>query len=402
VLFVSEIVATGVRVTMSPRGDYINLGEIDGLAPPRFASVFDPPEQPRSVDFTGLQSALAAASVLQAQAYSAESWPAFAVALASAQTLFARVQADPDSVDNAELAAVMGALRNAVNALVLHESLGDVASAREELSSAVARARGYPSSAYTPASWTVFAQVLAAAQALSGDRSATAAALRQSVRDLTWASIGLVPAIPTASAPPAQAPAQPAPPLTPPAPVPSAPAPPAAPEQTGTAAGPVLAAAQRSIRLVAGTSVTLQASAYTATGAPASVSWKSAKPGIVQVSKAGKVTAKKAGTARITASAGGKSVAITVKVAAKGTKAAKASAVTVTRVPKTMAVGDVGAVRVTVTPRKAIKAVAKFASSNTTVVSVDKAGRLVAKSPGVATITVSVHAKKVSRTITVK
>jgi alpha-D-xyloside xylohydrolase len=155
-------------------------------------------------------------------------------------------------------------------------------------------------------------------------------------------------------------------------------------------------ASQKSVRLVRGSAVRLAAAGYNSAGATSRVTWKSSNPKVAAVSASGRIVAKKAGKAKVTASAGGKSVnvAVTVLSARAGKVAVKS--VSASGVPKAMAVGGVKAIAGKYSPASAVSAKVTYASSNAAVLQVTSAGLLVAKSPGTAVVTVKA-AKKTKR-----
>ncbi|MDR1153027.1 MAG: Ig-like domain-containing protein, partial [Bifidobacteriaceae bacterium] len=129
--------------------------------------------------------------------------------------------------------------------------------------------------------------------------------------------------------------------------------------------------------------------------------WKSSKASVASVSASGKITAKKRGKATISATAGGKTVKIAVTVRAKGSAKAKVTKVSATGVPKTMKVGQVAWVTASYAPATATGVKATFASSSAARAAIDKTGRLTAKAPGKATITVKAGTKTKKYTVTV-
>jgi hypothetical protein len=161
-------------------------------------------------------------------------------------------------------------------------------------------------------------------------------------------------------------------------------------------------AAQRAVTLVKGQSIRLSAGAYTAAGAKAKVSWKSSKAKVAKVATNGTITAKKAGKAMITVKAGGKATRIAVTVLAKKPASAKVATVKATGVPKTLAVGATAAITGSYTPARTLKAKVTYASSNPSVLVVDKNGIVTAKAAGKAKITVKAGTKAKKYTVTVK
>ncbi|MDR1428450.1 MAG: Ig-like domain-containing protein, partial [Bifidobacteriaceae bacterium] len=164
-------------------------------------------------------------------------------------------------------------------------------------------------------------------------------------------------------------------------------------------------AAQQAIVLVKGRSATVPALAYLADGskAPGTLTWKSANPRIASVARSGTILAKRAGRVLVTATASdGAAASIAVTVVGAKPKAAKAKAVTVRSVPKTMSVGAVAYATVSHTPARIAGAKVRFASSDTTILAVDEAGRIVARSPGTAILKATVAGKSKSVSVTVR
>ncbi|MDR1292094.1 MAG: Ig-like domain-containing protein, partial [Clostridiales Family XIII bacterium] len=129
------------------------------------------------------------------------------------------------------------------------------------------------------------------------------------------------------------------------------------------------------------------------------LAWKSSKKSIARVDNKGKVTARKAGSAKITVTAAdGKSKAISVVVASKATKLKKVTA----NIPSSLGVGKSYQLKVKLTSAKATGVEAAFKSSNSKALKVDKSGRLVAQKKGKATITVTAGGKSYKKAVTVK
>lgn len=140
----------------------------------------------------------------------------------------------------------------------------------------------------------------------------------------------------------------------------------------------------------------------------AKLSYKSSKPKVVSVSKTGALRALKKGSAYITVTAK-KGTAKTTKkvkvsvVAPSGFKPVKSLKVAPTK--KTLALGKSLKLRITLTPTNASNKNIVYKSSNTKVATVTASGKVVARKPGTAKITVTsadnARAKKVVQ-ITVK
>jgi len=134
----------------------------------------------------------------------------------------------------------------------------------------------------------------------------------------------------------------------------------------------------------------------------AKLTWTSSKPSVATV-KDGKVTAKKTGTVTITVTdETGKVVAkYKVKVVAKAVKLTK---LTAKAKKSTLKVGKSTTITVKLTPKGATGAVVKFSldSKSKKILTVDKAGKVIAKKKGTATVTVKAGGKTSKVKITVK
>ena len=136
----------------------------------------------------------------------------------------------------------------------------------------------------------------------------------------------------------------------------------------------------------------------TATVVPAEtpVSWSSSNPSVATVS-GGKVTAVKAGTATITATAGSKTASCAVTVTDKNIAV---QSVTLNSTSLALAVGESGTLTASVNPSNATDKTVTWNSSNTSVATVS-GGRVTAVKAGTATITATAGGKSASCTVTV-
>jgi len=148
--------------------------------------------------------------------------------------------------------------------------------------------------------------------------------------------------------------------------------------------------------VVLGVKETLTLKPTIANGSPATYTYKTNKKSVATVSKSGKITAKKKGTAVITVKPhAGEPVEVTVEVVS-APKSVKLSAKKLT-----MGVGELNSLKATLTKKTSSKLTWK--SSKPNVVEVDQNGNLTAKGLGKATITVSTfNKKKATCTVTVK
>jgi hypothetical protein len=163
-----------------------------------------------------------------------------------------------------------------------------------------------------------------------------------------------------------------------------------------------VSAQQGRVTLVRGRSITLAALAHQSNGTTLKVAWKSSKPSVATVSARGKITAKKAGRATITATAAGKSVKIAVRVLSVKPARNAVTKVVAKGVPKTLAVGASRTVLGQWTPTTATSVKVTYSSSKPSVASIDETGRLIGKAKGSTVITVKAGAKSRNYKVTVK
>jgi hypothetical protein len=168
--------------------------------------------------------------------------------------------------------------------------------------------------------------------------------------------------------------------------------------------------AQSALRLKRGQHQVVAAGVYFAEMHPSyreMMVWKSSNPKVAKVSQNGKVTAVKAGTATITvtpktADAEGTTVSasLKVKVVAKAPKSrvTKVSA----SVPKTMKPGQISYVTGKYSPQEAVNVKISYSTGDSSAISVDEAGRLVANEKGTGILTVKAGAKTKKYKVTVR
>lgn len=139
----------------------------------------------------------------------------------------------------------------------------------------------------------------------------------------------------------------------------------------------------------------------TVNGKKKTATFKSSNTKVATVGKtSGKVTAKKAGKATITATYGGKKVTCKITVKAKFVKVTSVSVS-----PKTvsLAVGKTKTIKTTVKPSNASIKKVTYASSNKSVATVSSTGKITAKKAGTAKVTVTAtDGSKKKATVTVK
>lgn len=132
-------------------------------------------------------------------------------------------------------------------------------------------------------------------------------------------------------------------------------------------------------------------------GAAKTAKWKSSKTSVATVSQSGKVTAKKAGTTTITGTLNGKSV--TCKVTVKNKKITVKPKIKLNQSSATIYVRKSIQLKATVTGKS--KTV-KWKTSNSSIATVNKNGKVTGKKAGKVTITASANGVKATCIVTVK
>ena len=135
-----------------------------------------------------------------------------------------------------------------------------------------------------------------------------------------------------------------------------------------------------------GETFTIAAPVSPAAAANKSVHWSSSDAAVAAVDNSGKVTGKQAGSATITAKTadGGKTATTAVTVQKK---AVSVTGITVDPTSKTVTEGESFTITATVTPGNADNKSINWSSSDINIAFVDDKGKVLAKKPGVATIT---------------
>ena len=145
------------------------------------AEITDAPE----VDKTELEKAVLEAQGLKEESYTAESWAALEEALAAAEAVLADPSATQEEVD-----AATAALRAAIDALELAETIpGDVD--KSELAKTIGIAEGLKKGNYTEGSWKALEKALEKAKAVLADEDATQAEVDAATAALKAAIAGL-------------------------------------------------------------------------------------------------------------------------------------------------------------------------------------------------------------------
>ena len=157
-----------------------------------------------------------------------------------------------------------------------------------------------------------------------------------------------------------------------------------------------LSLSQSSLTLQTGGSQTITATVSPADATDKTVTWSSNNTSVATVS-GGKVTAVKAGSATITATAGGKAASCTVTVTDKNVAV---QSIALNNTALALAVGESGTLIASVNPSNATDKTVTWSSSNTSVATVS-GGRVTAVKAGTATITVTAGGKTASCVVTV-
>lgn len=144
---------------------------------------------------------------------------------------------------------------------------------------------------------------------------------------------------------------------------------------------------KNSTTIVKGKTEQLSATISPSNASDKNVTWSSSDTSVATVSSTGKVTAKKAGTAKITVKTndGGKTASCTVTVI---NDTIKVNGVKLNHTNLTVYVNTCGDLRATVTPSNATNKAVSWSSSDPTIASVSNDGMITANYPGIVTITV--------------
>ena len=141
-----------------------------------------------------------------------------------------------------------------------------------------------------------------------------------------------------------------------------------------------------SVTLEEGQTTTLTATVNPSDATDKSVTWSSSDATVASVDQSGKVTAHKAGSAEITAKAGGKSAKCTVTVSKK---IVSVTSITLNKTSLTLEIGETETLTASVLPENATNKEVTWTSNNESVATVSSTGVVTAVSPGAATITVT-------------
>lgn len=134
--------------------------------------------------------------------------------------------------------------------------------------------------------------------------------------------------------------------------------------------------------------VQLKASITPANATDQKVTWKSSNPKVAAVNSAGVVTAKKKGKATITATVGGKTAKVTIRVNKKYVAVKK---VKLNKSKLVLNAKGSYKLKATLSPKKVSNKKLIWSSSDTKVATIDNKGKIKAKNPGKTVITVKSH-----------
>ena len=154
-----------------------------------------------------------------------------------------------------------------------------------------------------------------------------------------------------------------------------------------------------SVTLTEGETTPLRASVLPSDATDYTLSWSSSDTGIASISQDGVVTAVKAGSATVTASAGGKSGTCVVTVAAKVIPVEK---IAVDPTELSLEEGETADLKATVTPSDATDPTVTWTSSNPEIATVSEQGKVTAFKAGNAVITAKAGDKTADCSVTVK
>ncbi|MBD5134514.1 MAG: hypothetical protein HDT39_00915 [Lachnospiraceae bacterium] len=143
------------------------------------------------------------------------------------------------------------------------------------------------------------------------------------------------------------------------------------------------------ISLKKGASKTLKATVSPSNATVKTVKWSSNKTSVATVNSKGKVTAKAAGTAVITAKSGSKSAKCTVVVTDNTTVSVPVTGVTISQSELVLAVNATSPLKATVTPDNATNKQVVWSSSDASVATVDNTGNVKGVASGTAKISVT-------------
>lgn len=156
---------------------------------------------------------------------------------------------------------------------------------------------------------------------------------------------------------------------------------------------------QNTATLTEGKTLTLTVAVSPDNATDKTVTWTSSNTTVATVDNNGKVTAKVAGTATITATAGGYSATCVVTVEEE---VIAVSGITISQETAALTIGETLALTAVVSPANATDKTVTWSSSNTAVAVVDDNGVVTAVAAGTATISARISGKRATCKVTVE
>ncbi len=308
-----------------------------------------------TVDKAVLEGAISSAKAIDGSKYTAESYAEVQKALSEAESIWADANATQEAID-----AAVRALNNAVDALKA-KAVAD----KTALKAVINSAKALDSSKYTAESYAEVKKALSAAESVLMDDEVSQEAVNNAVQALNNAMVALKEKEVEASS---------------------------------------VALNYNKITMKKGSKFKWLSTAFTPDNTTnKTLTWASSNTKIATVDKNGVISAKKTGTATITAkTVNGKTASVKVTVQTGDVKVSK---ITLNEKKQTVTVGDKVTLKATVAPVNATNSKVTWASSNTKVAKVSSKG--VVTTVGTGTAKITVKAKDASKktatfTITVK
>ena len=156
-----------------------------------------------------------------------------------------------------------------------------------------------------------------------------------------------------------------------------------------------------SLSLEEGKSETLKLTYTPSNATDKTTTWQSNNTAVATVDKSGKVTARKAGAASITATCGGLSVTCTLTVTAAAPQVVPVTSIQLNKTSLNLEEGKSETLKLTYTPSNATDKTTTWQSNNTSVATVDSSGKVTARKAGAASITATCGSHSATCTVSV-